>query len=133
MPDPRDLAARPPTRADHDALLDQLAALEEGVAVLTTRLEQVTDLFPVLRDRLDALEEAGKPRPRHDAVTDKILAFMASVPGVKLTGAVVAANIDEDNATLGSRMTNLVRKGAIRADKRDGRHTTFWYPAPDAS
>lgn len=103
-----------------DALLGDVIALQEQVKLLT--------------ERLDAIEAATAPAaPKRDELADKVIEFMSTLPGVKLTALVVAQNLDEENTKVGTRMQTLANRGVLKTTKEEGRTRMYYWPADQSA
>lgn len=76
-----------------------------------------------LTKRVEALEQNGG-RPI-DEVNARILKFMRMNP-IKLTGNIIAENIDLDGAKIYSRLMTLVSRGDIYREKLPNKTALFW-------
>jgi uncharacterized coiled-coil protein SlyX len=94
--------------------------------------ERTADAVVVLDERLRAIEAKDAPPPKPvDEVNEQIVAFLESVPDVKLTAISIRENLGIDAKYIHDRCKTLVRNNRIRMYTEANRHP-FYQALPKA-
>jgi uncharacterized coiled-coil protein SlyX len=127
------------------ALNQRLTELEDRITALVMRLdlhterhrevvvrlealegERTADAVVVLDERLRAIEAKDAPPPKPvDEVNEQIVAFLESVPDVKLTAISIRENLGIDAKYIHDRCKTLVRNNRIRMYTEANRHPFY--------
>jgi uncharacterized coiled-coil protein SlyX len=115
-----------------DALANLVAELEGKMTALVMRLDLHTERHREVVGRVEALEAKDAPPPKPvDEINEQIVAFLDSVPDVKLTAIAIRENLGIDAKYIHDRCKTLVRNKRIRMFVEPNRHP-FYQALPKA-
>lgn len=107
-------------------------ALKDRLDSLEARFEAVRDTVGAVNGRLAELEGKDQPTAKPvDEINEKIVAFLESVPDVKLTAIAIRENLDIPAKYIHDRCKTLVRNNRIRTFVEPNRHP-FYQALPKA-
>jgi uncharacterized coiled-coil protein SlyX len=121
------------TQAEVEALGRHVGELTEKVDKQARQIAELMELLDTvmsdqgsLEERVTELETTPKVKVQED-VNDLLVAYLRdSIPGVWLTPAALAANLDLDHKSVAGRLERLSRAGGLRGqlvERKGGRGT----------
>jgi predicted nuclease with TOPRIM domain len=125
------------TYRSQTSMAERLDRLEGRIDELSKHLQEVDSLdlpgaVVTLDERLRALEAKDAPPPKPvDEINEQIVAFLDSVPDVKLTAIAIRENLGIDAKYIHDRCKTLVRNKRIRMFVEPNRHP-FYQALPKA-
>lgn len=98
------------------------------VQELSNRLTSLEEVVRSQGEMIDVLlAEVG--RPTADALNERIVAFLTSVPGIKFSPTSISENIGADsNARVADRLATMAKNGRVVCHKQEGRRPLYSVP-----